>query len=75
MSAQQDEAWFAAIEHGDIETVRSYAAAMSKVTDEQGVTSLMKAATKAMLLSFSFYFLMGSSEETDGDAPRSCSPP
>lgn len=46
MSAQQDEAWFAAIEHGDIETVRSYAAAMSKVTDEQGVTSLMKAATK-----------------------------
>ncbi|EFO61434.1 Protein 21.1 [Giardia lamblia P15] len=46
MSAQQDEAWFAAIEHGDVETVRSYSAVMSKVTDEQGVTSLMKAATK-----------------------------
>ena len=46
MSVQQDEAWFAAIEQGDVSTVRSYAAAMSKVTDEQGVTSLMKAATK-----------------------------
>lgn len=46
MSDQQEEAWFAAIERGDIEIIQSYAAAMHRVTDEHGVTSLMKAATK-----------------------------